>query len=252
MDRSGSFLPPYMSTRTTGLCLAALFLIAAGLSSISAGFEISEIRLLSVLLDEQTIAWNDRWAHGVLRTALAAARATLLVATVPVFLIWLYSARVNVRSFGSRRFRYSRKWTYLGFLIPGANLVIPFQVISEVWQASDSRGIATPVAWKAIRVPGFVRWWWGLLLGSLALELIAAALVTSVGADLGRIRLARGMSALSDVGVAASAVLAYLLVTGISNGQDRKWAVLCGDRVPHAPIPDAIPSLGEPVTAGFP
>jgi hypothetical protein len=124
--------------------------------------------------------------------------------------------------------------------------------MSEVWQASDPRGTSTPVAWKVMPVPRFVRWWWGVLLGSLALELIAAGLVTSVGADLGRIRLARGISALSDVGIAAAAVLAYLLVTAISNSQDRKWAVLCGDRTPPPSTPDPIASLGEPVTAGFP
>ena len=112
--------------------------------------------------------------------------------------------------------------------------------------------VKAPVAWKVIPVPRFVRCWWGLLLGSLALELIAAALITSLGADLGRVRLARGISALSDVGIATAAVLAYLIVTGISNGQDRKWALLCGDRIPHSSIPDPVPSVGEPATAGFP
>ena len=102
MDHSGSFLPPYLSTRTTAFSLSALLLVTAAVFSVSAGFEISEVRLLVGAMDDGAISAMDRYTHSLMRTTLATTRIGLVGTTALLFASWLYRSRINGRAFGSR------------------------------------------------------------------------------------------------------------------------------------------------------
>jgi len=250
MYRPGSFLPEYLSTRTMAGFLAALLLCSAGLFSISAGFEVSEVRLLVSAHDDGSISAVDRFSHSLLRHYLAIGRLATVGATAVLFIVWLFRCRVNARAFGARRFEFSRRWVVLAFAIPIVNLIRPLQVVSEVWRASDPRAARNPFDWKVVPVPSFVSGWWWMLVGVAALELLAMAMVTSTGVTLQRMTLARGLSALADLGAAVTAVLAHLVVNGIARAQDDKWAVLRGLMVP--PATDANrDAIGDPVIASM-
>lgn len=253
MDRAGNFLPPYVSTRNLATFLSALLLFTAAMSAVSAGFEISEIQLVSSLIKGVVISSHERWSHGVTRIVIATLRGVLLAGAAVAFIVWLHRARVNARAFGCRRFRYSRSWTISGFLIPLANFVIPFQVISEVWRASDPRAVQSPTEWKVMPVPRILPVWWVLLLGSGALALLSAGLITSFGVDLPRVRVARGICVVADLAASATAVLGYLVVSRIATAQDRKWWILNGGQ-PLLGAPEEQESetpLGSPAPAGF-
>ena len=226
MELRSSFLPPYVPTRSIVRYLTILMLFIAALSSISAGFEIAEIRLLAGIRSSESLSEETRWAYSLTRNTLLISRL-ILVATIAVtFIAWLHRARVNARAFGCRRFRFARNWAVIGFAVPIVNLFRPLQVVSEVWQASDPRAIETSVDWKSVPVPLLVPTWWGMLLASACLELLGAGLLISAGVTIERLAAARVIAATADLTSVAAAVLAYLVVSGIGRAQEAKWAAL--------------------------
>lgn len=65
-------------------------------------------------------------------------RALLYVATVVLFLVWLYRAYTNLRpALRAERVESSAGWAIGWWFIPFANLVKPFLVVREVWRESD-------------------------------------------------------------------------------------------------------------------
>ncbi len=78
--------------------------------------------------------------------------------TVILFLIWFRRARINAERCGWRQ-RRARAWVFWGWVIPIANLWIPFQVMGDIWRA----GLLPPerrskIAW----LPAL--WWTSWLL----------------------------------------------------------------------------------------
>ncbi len=232
MNGSVSFLPPYVSTRRTYFILSLLLAVTAGLSAMSAGFEISEIRLLSHVLRNQTVSFEQRWAHGVTRNILLVSRSVVFFATAITFIAWLHRSRINARAFGCRRFRYSRVWAITGFVTPLVNLFRPLQVVSEIWQASDPRAMETTIDWKTAPIPGFVFLWWYMLIACTCLQLMGMGLTSSAGVTLEHIRVARGVTTIADLATGIAAFLGYFVVFGIYTAQQVKWAIICGESAP--------------------
>jgi hypothetical protein len=226
MERRDRFLPPYISTRLTARLLTILLLLTAAVSGLSAGFEISQIQLFAGEGDYAEIKEETRWAHTFIRNSLLIFRLVLYGSIAVAFIAWLHRCRVNVRAFGCRRFRYSRIWAIIGFFVPILNFFRPYQVVSEVWRASDPRGIETPVAWFTMPVSRYVLAWWVTLLASAFLEILAVGLVTHSGASIEDLFAARSIGVLVGITSASSAILAYLVISGIEESQEEKWAII--------------------------
>ena len=227
MNRRDRFLPPYIPTRRIAMLLAILLLVSAAVAALSAGFEISQIRLFAGAGGSAEITEAERWLHTFIRNALLTTRLLLAAMIAAAFLAWLHRARVNARAFGCRRFRYSRIWTIIGFLIPIWNLFRPYQIVSEVWRASDPRAVETPTAWITMPLSRFVTAWWATLLATVFLEILAAGLANGSGSSSGELLAARSVGVLAGITYASSAILAYLVVSGITGMQAEKWAVVC-------------------------
>jgi hypothetical protein len=206
--------------------LTILLLLTAAVSGLSAGFEISQIQLLTSISDYTDVNEETRWAHTFVRNTLLASRLTLYGAIAVTFIAWIHRCRINVRAFGCRRFRYPRIWAIVGFLIPILNFFRPYQVVSEVWRASDPRGVETPVAWISIPVSGYVLAWWVMLLMSAFLEILAAGFVTHSGVTTDDLFVARSIGVLVGITAASGAILAYLVVSGIEESQEEKWEII--------------------------
>jgi hypothetical protein len=226
MERRDRFLPPYISTRLTARLLTILLLLTAAVSGLFAGFEISQIQLLSRLGSYSEVSEEARWTHSFIRNTLFISRMVFFGATAVAFIAWLHRARINVRAFGCRRFRYPRIWAIIGFIVPILNLFRPYQVVSEVWRASDPRSVETPVAWIAMPVSHYVLAWWVTLLASVFLEILAGGLVTHSGFTIDDLFAARSVGVLAGITSASSAVLAYLVISGIEESQQEKWAII--------------------------
>jgi len=223
MERRDRFLPPYISTRSAARLLTILLLVTAAVSGLSAGFEISQIQLLSSIDSYTDVDEETRWAYTFIRNTLFVARMALYAAIAVAFIAWIHRCRINVRAFGCRRFRYPRIWAIIGFFVPILNFFRPYQVVSEVWRASDPRGIETPVAWIPMPVSRYVLAWWVTLIVSAFLEILAGGLVTHSGVTIEDLFAARSIGVLVGITSASSAVLAYLVISGIEESQEEKW-----------------------------
>jgi hypothetical protein len=226
MERRDRFLPPYIPTHFTARLLAILLLLTGAVAGLSAGFELSQIHLLSGIGSYSEIDEETRWAYTFIRNTLLVSRLVLYGAIGAAFITWLHRCRINVRAFGCRRFRYSRIWAVIGFFVPILNLFRPYQVVSEVWRASDPRSVETPVAWVNMPVSRFVAAWWVTLLASASLEMLAAGLLTHSGVTVDDLFAARSVGVLAGIMSASSAVLAYLVISGIQEAQEEKWAII--------------------------
>ena len=222
MNDHVSMLPPFVSTRTSVHVLAGLFFVTAAISWTAVGVEFAEMQLFGALVAGEEVEAGTRLAHTRAGEMIRAAQIACGLVTALSFLVWLHRARVNVRALGVRRLRFRREWTVLGFLIPGLNVVRPYHVVREIWQASDP-SVGDPLAWKSVRPPPLLTIWWATFLGYMALE-IGSATLLGVASGLPRIRLAYGLGMAADACAALSASLAYFVVVRVSDAQEEKLA----------------------------
>ena len=75
-------------------------------------------------------------------------------------------------------------------------------------------------------VSRFVGAWWAALLTSAFLEILAAGLLTHAGATIDDLFAARSIGVLVGITSATSAILAYLVISGIEESQEEKWAII--------------------------
>jgi heme/copper-type cytochrome/quinol oxidase subunit 2 len=74
-----------------------------------------------------------------------------LVVTAVLFIRWLLQARRNVLALGARGLVHSRDWAVWGWFIPIIGLFRPYQVVNEIWRASDPAAERPPVAMGGVR-----------------------------------------------------------------------------------------------------
>jgi hypothetical protein len=91
-----------------------------------------------------------------IRPLAVLARITM-AATILLFLIWFHRARMNAER-SSWRQRRARAWTFWGWLVPIANLWIPFQLMGDIWRAALPTRQRARTAW----LPAL--WWAAWLL----------------------------------------------------------------------------------------
>lgn len=87
------------------------------------------------------------------------------VATIVVFLMWLYRSYENLPSFGVRRnqIKYTSGWAVGSFFVPFISLVVPYRAMKELWNKSQPH---SSEMFSDIGPPGFFPLWWALWLAS--------------------------------------------------------------------------------------
>ena len=221
MDDKVSFRPPFIPLHTPARWATGLLIATLAMAWVAVGVDLAELRLLLRATGGDHVALEAREAQFTTNEILLWIQVTLFVATAVAFLAWLFQARVNLRAFGVRRPSYSRHWVVWSFLVPLVNLFRPYQVIREIWQASDPKS-HDAFNWRSLPVSKLLPAWWALFLGWGLLELMALLSNTGAGVNLAKLQLSRGFTTLADVCAAVSAFLACFVVARISNAQQEK------------------------------
>lgn len=217
MNDPDSLLPPYITTRKSRRWLCGLFVLSAAVSWVAVGYDFSELRLAT---SGHKVVPTERLALVKTGQIVSMAQLACLVFTGIMFLAWLHRVRVNVRALGVRRLAYSRQWTVLGFLVPALNALRPYQVVREIWKASDP-STGDPLGWKSVPTPPLLALWWWLFVAYFALE--ALSLFTMrFAVTLSHIQMAQAAGLAADVCAAVSASFAYFVVLRISEAQEAK------------------------------
>lgn len=98
-------------------------------------------------------------AWGIANLAVGALVFFLWLASVVVFLIWLWRAHANLRDAGFP-LRYGPNWAVAWWFVPIANLIEPYRVMADFWRATEPS--ADNQHWRKVFVPTFIIYWWVL------------------------------------------------------------------------------------------
>ena len=132
------------------------------------------------------------------------------VATVVVFLFWFFDARVNAELSDWKQ-RRARSWAFWGWIIPIADLWIPFQIMGDIWRAHLPPQRRDKVAWLP------VVWWTSWLLTGLLSQLQTGASSGSEGYGL---QLARNWGTFCLFAVAGVTLIAIIQTVSTRSAAD--------------------------------
>lgn len=150
--------------------------------------------------------------------------ASLVISIVTAFfaLRWLYVARRNLPALGAKGLRYAPWWSVGGFFIPIFSLFRPFQVVSEVWKASDP-GAKDGLSWQDLKVPPLIIWCYVFYLLSAFVTATASVMMLTSTEGAGSItRLLWSIIAM-DIYKAVYLGTAILVVTEIETRQVERY-----------------------------
>jgi len=231
MSQTASLFSHFVSTRGTFRWLSALVIVSGAFAWVVVGFDIAEIRRIDRQLMGMPVSADERAAYAFVSEVVIKMQITLLWLTGIAFVTWLYRARANLRAFGTRHLRFPRNWTVFGFVIPVLNLIRPYQVVREVWQASDPDA-THPTAWMSVKPPLLVKLWWGTFVGFVGLKLLAWWMYRNGLHDPARVGIAELVELVADLMAAVSVSLVFFVIEGITVSQQLKWQRL------DPPLPD--------------
>ena len=166
--------------------------------------------------DDQEISDNPGGFLALALTGVLGLTAiAVYIATVVVFLMWLYRVSNNVAAFGRPR-QTSAGWAVGSFFVPIANLFIPYQAIKEIWAKSDPT--PTDAFSYGSSPPGFFPAWWGFWIAS---NISSNAYFRMTLADT-PMEASAGVGILSEVLSIAAAFFAIKVVKEIDRRQEER------------------------------
>ena len=224
----GSQLPSYISPRALTLLVAGGLIAAALVAWLAVGVHLAHMRQLQLRLAGTFVDSQELQRVSVMLRFAQITQAAVFGLTALAFLAWLFRLRVNVRALGMRKFVFPRQWCVLGFLIPVVNFVRPYQVIKEVWRASDP-SVLDPFEWKFVDPPRLLTLWWGTFVIAATFQLAAFGLAHTAGVAAFKVLVVSGVAVVANLVTGLSASLAYFLVTRLAAAQAAKFRRLQGD-----------------------
>ena len=157
-----------------------------------------------------------------IQTAIWPWQIVLIIAYVVVFFMWIYKANKNLRSLRAAGLRFTPGWAVGWFFVPIMNLFRPYQIVSEIWKASDP-GVDTThdTSWKAVPTSPIVGCWFALYLISFFVARIAIQSIPS-GIELSGLLNATYAYIVYDGLDIAFLLTTIFMVRGISQLQEAK------------------------------
>ena len=182
-----------------------------------------------------SLAEADEETNAVIQGIPALAQLAAYLTTGVLFLIWIYRVHRNLPALGIRRPKYSPGWAVGWFLVPVANLALPYDVVKELWKDSNPDaglseaffGQHPEVTREYSSKTSLIGWWWGFWIAS-----VVASRVYGRVSQTGKIALegASVLGMICDVLSIMAAVLAILIVKDIDARQEEKHRRLALDR----------------------
>jgi len=135
-----------------------------------------------------------------------------------IWLVWQHRAHSNLRALGAAQLKYTPGWAVAWWLIPVANIVMPFLTVRELYKASDPE--AGSVDWAARGGTGIVGVWWAARLVTQALFNVGTAFADQTGVS--SMRVEAWLFVFGNLAFVGLGLLAILVVRAIDGRQTRK------------------------------
>jgi hypothetical protein len=166
----------------------------------------------------------DAWLGDVLPTdhislLLGRLDLTIFLGTAVAFLLWFHRVAANLPALGIRDARWPPGWAVAWWFVPVMSFFRPYQVATDIWQASDPA--ATAAHWRTRPVKPVLNRWWGYFVASIVVEWMAFCAWTRIDDETGAL-LNQGVSLLDGAAAALKLVGAWLAVRVIAEIQNRQ------------------------------
>lgn len=170
-----------------------------------------QAQLIQEIARGANISDTELAANDARQQMFGIAQLGLGLVSAVVFLMWTSAHTKRLIHLGVADMRYAPKWSVWGFIVPIINLFRPYQVMSELWKASDLMpGPDDP--WVKKPTPLIVNLWFAILI----VDNIAGRLISRIPFDtIEQILLASWFTVLIDALGAVTAVIALRLVMEI-------------------------------------
>jgi hypothetical protein len=142
--------------------------------------DFAQVELINRVIRGEAVTESEAIANDARQAAIGFGQTALYIACFVVLLMWIYRATKNLRSLRAAGLSFTPGWAVGWFFVPFMNLFRPYQVVSEIWKASDPKvGTADDTSWKATTTSPIVGCWWALFLISNFIANIALRTVFS-------------------------------------------------------------------------
>ncbi len=157
-----SFRPTYVPTQRRARLVVILLIANAALSLISALTAVFGL-FFPLPAEGEEVAEPIGLLVALLQVGIAVLHFVVYVATVVVFLMWMYRSYENLPSFGvpPRDLKYSSGWAVGSFFVPFVSLVVPYRAMKELWNKSVPD---TGTMFSDLSPPAFFPLWWAVWL----------------------------------------------------------------------------------------
>jgi hypothetical protein len=140
------------------------------------------------------------------------------------FVWWAARAYRNLPALGVRGLRFGARWATAMWFVPFVNLVLPKEVVDDLWRASDPDVAPLSTSWRLRTIPFRVHLWWISVLGAGLLIVVAQWVLPPPEATAGTAsRVGLALVGLAHLAAAAGALLGTLLVHEVGNRQARRF-----------------------------
>lgn len=135
--------------------------------------------------------------------------AVVVLVCFTTFILWVHGAHRNLFAFGTTS-RFSDAASVYWWLVPFANMVVPYKVVEEIVDSMEARVNSQERTKKRARI------WWMLLVGGVVLHFVSVSLPLPGG---GGFAFALLVEAVSAAALAVAALLAVRLVRRVTELQ---------------------------------
>ena len=156
-------IAPFASGNTIARWVIFIFILFVLICVVAIVSDCAQINLLSRMIEGERVTWSEATANDDRQAVIWWAHTILYILTMPAFLTWIYRAHKNLPALGSRHLRYSPGWAVGWFFVPVFAWFRPFQVMREIWKASDPE-VTGAVEWEGAPSSPLIKWWWALYL----------------------------------------------------------------------------------------
>jgi hypothetical protein len=225
-------LEDYQPLEHRALPARAWLVVVTLLYVVALVFDISERSLLASIGtdDPATLGELEASDDRQLVITLAIIGATLTAAGF--FIAWLKRAYTNLRALGVRNLRWGPGWTIGSWFVPLLNLVLPKQLVNDVWRGSDPE-LEDSETWRDKPVPVLFALWWGAWIVGSILDSAAAGMFDSAeGSD--EFEVSSGVAIAGDVLLILAGFLAVVVVDRTTTRQAAAVAAAGGGEHPGA------------------
>ena len=163
----------YRSAKPLSVALIALFAAQVGCYALYILLSIVQIAIPDMTVEDG----EGLTLPFVFIGLISIVESLLRLATIVIFLIWLYRVYSNLSPLRARDLEFTPGWAVGWWFIPLANLIKPYQAVTEAWRESDpdfdpDLGYLTSSVENSWHFP---IWWGSLIIGNLFSRIADAA-----------------------------------------------------------------------------